>query len=425
MAERVDVLLTRISTLLTLDDGPVPRRGPAAARLGRIDDGAIAVRGETILAVGPTRSIEDRYEAPGGETWNLRGCCVLPGFVDAHTHVLFAGTREAEFEMRLEGRSYMEIAAAGGGINASVRAFREAGDDQLIRETRRRLDRMLAQGTTTVEAKSGYGLDPAQELRALALIDRLDGAHAIDLHGTFLGAHDVPPEYRDRRADYVRLIVEEMIPRVARSTRARFCDVFCEKGAFTVEEARTILVAAKAHGLMPRLHADEFAPSGASELAAELQALSADHLMAATDAGLEALARSGTVAVLLPGTSFSMGKRTYAPARRMIDMGLPVALATDCNPGSSMTTNLRFVVALAVLEMKMTVAEAVTAVTVNPAHSLGLGGRIGRLAPGCLADIQILPSPTPAVIAYELGGGFPSKVMKRGRWVAADGALPS
>jgi imidazolonepropionase len=422
MAERADILLTRITSLLTLDEGPIPRCGATAGLLGRIEDGAVAVRGETIAAVGPAREIEARFEAPEAGRWELPGHTVLPGFVDAHTHVLFAGSREAEFEMRLEGRSYMEIAAAGGGIHASVRAFREADDAQLIAETRRRLDRMLALGTTTIEAKSGYGLDTEQEIRALRLIDRLAAEHPVDLHGTLLGAHDIPPAYRERRAEYVRLVIEEMIPRAARETRARFCDVFCEQGVFTVPEARAILVAARAHGLSPRLHADEFAPSGASELAAELKALSADHLMAATDAGLRALAGAGTVGVLLPGTSFSIGRRSYAPARKMMDMGIPIALATDCNPGSSMTTNLRLVIALAVLEMKLTVAEAITAVTVNPAHSLGLSETVGRLAPGLLADLQILPGPSPAGIPYELGGGFPLRVMKRGRWVAADGA---
>jgi imidazolonepropionase len=425
MAERADVLLTNITTLLTLDEGPVPRRGAAAGNLGKLVDGAVAIRDGAIVAVGASKEVAARFEAPDGERWDLRGCTVLPGFVDAHTHVLFAGSREAEFEMRLDGRSYMEIAAAGGGINASVRAFREADDEQLIGETRRRLDRMLAHGTTTIEAKSGYGLDTAQELRALRLIDLLDAGHPIDLHGTLLGAHDFPPEYRERRAEYIRLIVEEMIPRAAGETRARFCDVFCEKGVFTVEEARVILVAARAHGLAPRMHADEFAPSGASELAAELGALSADHLMAATDDGLRALAGGRTVAVLLPGTSFSIGKRGYAPARKMIELGLPIALATDCNPGSSMTTNMRLIIALAVLEMKLTVAEAITAVTVNPAHSLGLADTIGRLATGFRADLQVLRGTTPAGIPYELGGGYPMRVMKLGRWVAAEGATLS
>lgn len=425
MAERVDILLTGITNLLTLGEGRLPRRGSEASELGRIENGAVAVRGEQIVAVGPSAEIEPRYEAPGAERWDLHGCTVLPGFVDPHTHVLFAGSREREFEMRLEGRAYMEIAAAGGGINASVRAFRESSDGQLLQQTRRRLDAMLASGTTTVEAKSGYGLAVEHEIRALRLIDQLDAEHAVDLCGTFLGAHDIPLDHRDRRAEYVRLVIEEMIPRVSAETRARFCDVFCEKGAFTPEETRMILVAARAHGLAPRLHADEFAPSGASELAAELGALSADHLMAATDDGLRALAGAGTVAVLLPGTSFSMGQRGYAPARKMIGMGLPVALATDCNPGSSMTTSLRWIMTLAVLEMKMTVAEAVTAMTVNAAVSLGLGDAIGRLAPGMRADLQVLAAPTPAEIPYRMGGGFPQRVMKRGRWVAIDGAVLS
>lgn len=425
MRERADLLLTRITNLLTLADGQLPRRGPDAGNLGRIENGALAIRNGVIVAVGDSAAIEARFEAEPSARTECSGCTVLPGFVDAHTHVLFAGRREAEFEMRLEGRSYMEIAAAGGGINASVRAFREADDERLLRETRGRLDSMMAHGTTTIEAKSGYGLNTEHELRALRLIDRLDDEHPIDILGTFLGAHDVPLDYRDRRADYVRLVIEEMIPRIAAESRARFCDVFCERGAFTPEETRAILVAAHAHGLAPRLHADEFAPSGASELAAELRALSADHLMAATDDGLRALAHAGTVAILLPGTSFSIGNRGYAPARKMIGFGLPVALATDCNPGSSMTTNLRLILTLAILEMKMTVAEAITAGTVNAACSLGMADRIGSLAPGMQADLQLLPGSTAASIPYELGGGFPLRVMKRGRWVAADGVVIS
>jgi imidazolonepropionase len=280
---------------------------------------------------------------------------------------------------------------------------------------------MLTLGTTTVEAKSGYGLDTHSELRALRLIDELDTSHPITLIGTFLGAHEIAPEYRDRRSEYVRLICNEMIPRVKQETRARFCDVFCEKGVFTPEESRKVLKTAQKHGLAPRLHADEFAPSGAAELAGELGALSADHLMEVTDEGLAAMRRGGTVAILLPGTSFSMGNRRYAPARRILNAGILAALATDCNPGSSMTCSMPLVITLAVLEMKMTLEEALSAATCNAAASLGLSADAGRIVPGSWADLQVLPTLHEAGIVYQLGGLVPSRVMKMGRWVAVDG----
>lgn len=421
--QRADLLLVHATSLVTMDRGAIPRRGPDADDVGLIADGAVAIRGDRIIAVGPTGEVTARYEAEPENRIDLDGCTVLPGFIDAHTHVLFAGSREREFEMRLAGRSYMEIAAAGGGILSSVRSFREASDDRLLEETRARLDRMLTLGTTTIEAKSGYGLSVEQEVRALGLIDRLDDSHPCDLVGTLLGAHDVPPEYRASREAYVNLIIEEMIPRAATETRARFCDVFCERGVFSPEEARAILVAGREHGLAPRLHADEFAPSGAAELAAELGALSADHLMAPSEEGLRALAASGgTIAILLPATSFSLGLGAYAPASSMIAMGIPVAFATDCNPGSSMTTSLPLVLSLAVLEMRSTLGQALNGVTVNPAASLGLAAEIGRIAPGLRADIQALPTPTPAGIVYRLGDSTPLLVIKAGRRVAAGGA---
>ncbi|MBM3285881.1 MAG: imidazolonepropionase [Candidatus Eisenbacteria bacterium] len=425
MRERVDILLREIAALVTMDQGAVPRAGGEAQALGRIDDGAIAIRGDRIAGVGSTDEICRRYEATPDRVISLPGSTVLPGFIDPHTHVLFAGSRDHEFSMRLEGRSYMEIAAMGGGILSSVKAFRDASDDKILSQTRARLDQMLSHGVTTIEAKSGYGLDSRHEIRALKLLDILDEEHPIDILTTLLGAHDIPPDYRDRRESYVREIVDEMIPAAASQTRVRFCDVFCEKGVFTPQEARTILETGRRHGLTPRLHADEFAPSGASELAGEIRAVSADHLMEASDEGLAALKRAGTIAILLPATTFSMGSRRYAPAGKISSLGIPIALATDCNPGSSMTTNLPLVLTLAVLEMKMSVAEALTAVTVNAAHSLGLAGEVGRLAPGLLADLQVLPASNPAAIVYHLGGLAPSRVMKRGRWVIEGTRLAS
>lgn len=420
MLERVDHLLLHASSLVTLGPGGIPRTGKEARELGIIRDGAVAVRGRHLVAVGASADLIARFEAAPEHTLDLHGMTVLPGFVDPHTHVLFAGSRESEFENRLAGMSYMEIAAAGGGILSSVRAFREASDEAVREATQRRLDEMLAWGTTTIEAKSGYGLNVEQEIRALRLIDDLNARHPIDLLPTLLGAHDVGPELRHDRPAYVRLVIDQMIPRVASETSARFCDVFCEQGVFTPEESRAILVAARARGLQPRLHADEFAPSGAAELAGELRALSADHLTAATPPGLAAMRDAGVIAILLPTASLSLRLGRYARAREMIEMGLAIALGTDCNPGSSMTTHMPLVLALAVLGMEMHLGEALTGATVNAAASLGVEGEVGRLVPGLRADLQILPTSTPAGIVYHLGGLAPARVMKAGRWVGGN-----
>ncbi|MBD3160769.1 MAG: imidazolonepropionase [Candidatus Eisenbacteria bacterium] len=416
---RADLLLHSIRRLVTVDPHA---SGGDGGPLGVIENGAVAITGDRIAAVGPTETIRRDREGPETEIRALPESTVLPGFVDPHTHVLFAGSREEEFALRLEGRSYMEIAAAGGGILSSVRSFRAATDERILEETRARLDAMLALGTTTVEVKSGYGLETEQEIRALRLIDRLNDEHPCDLIGTFLGAHEFPPEHRDRRAEYVRIVAEEMLPRVAAETRARYCDVFCEKGVYTPEESRAILVAARSHGLRLRVHADEFAPSGASELAGELGADSADHLMEVTDAGLAALAAAGTTAVLLPGTSFSMGNRRYADPERIRAAGVQIALATDCNPGSAMTHSMPLILTLAVLEMKMPLAEAIRGATTEAARSLGIDGEVGQIAPGRLADLQVLPAPHEAGIVYRLGGLVPSIVYKRGRPVSPSAA---
>lgn len=417
MKERVDVLVRNIGQLVTLGGPPVPRRGEAMGALGLVPQAAVAVRGDRIVAAGPETDLLAAFEAPREGLHDAGGGVVLPGFVDPHTHVLFAGSREKEFEERCLGRSYQEIAAGGGGIRSSVRAFRRATDEELLAATRRRLDRMLRLGTTTVEAKTGYGLTTEQELRALHLLERLDRDHAVDLLPTFLGAHEFPDEFREDRDAYVDLVVEEMLPRVAAETRARFCDVFCEEGVFTSGQSRRILTAARRLGLGLRLHADEFAPVGGSELAAELGAHSADHLLEVTEHGLLALRQSGVTAVLLPATSFSLGSERYAPARRMIQMEIPVALATDCNPGSSMCESMPLVLSLACLELGMTPAEAITAATVNAAHALGLGEDRGRIVPGLRADLQLLDAPSYVTPAYHLGVGHVRQVWKNGRAV--------
>lgn len=412
---QADWIIRNAREVVTVAGPASPRTGKAQAELGVIEHGAIALRGDRILGVGPESEILRSFRAPSEQTLDADGGVILPGFVDPHTHLVFAGTRENEFAMRLAGKSYLEIAAAGGGIRSSVRAFREASDEQILEQSRKRLDRMLQFGTTTAEVKSGYGLDLEQELRALRLIETLNDRHPIDSIGTFLGAHEVPDEYRDNRDAYVELVAEEMLPRVAAETAARFCDVFCEQGVFDREQSAQILRSAQRLGLGLKVHADEFAPIGGSELAGELRAVSADHLLVTTESGMVALRDGGVIAVLLPGTCFSLGTHAYANARKMIEMGIPVALGTDCNPGSSMVDSMPLVLALACLEIGMSPAEAIVAATVNSAFATGVGDDRGRLEPGMRADLQILEAPSHLTLVYHLGGSHV-------RWVFKDGA---
>jgi imidazolonepropionase len=404
--QEVSLLVHSARQLLTLAppaDGGL-KCGAAMSELGVLADGALAAVGERIVGVGPTGAIRERFRlAADGQAIDATGCVVLPAFVDPHTHVLFRGTREWEFEERLRGKSYMEIAAAGGGIHSSVRMFREAGDEEVLTESLRRMDQMAAYGTGTVEVKTGYGLAPGEELRALRLIAELDRRHPLKVVATYLGAHEVPGDFRSNPDAYVDLLVEEMIPEAAALGIATFCDVFCEKGVFSVAQSRRILKAARRAGLRPKMHADEIEPLGGAQLAAEVGAISADHLGKISPEGIRAMADAGVVAVLLPGTLFSLGVRDYAPARELIAAGAPVALATDCNPGSSMTESMPWMTALACLQMQMTPAEAITAATFNAAGALGLQQDRGALAPGFRADVQILDAPSYARLPYHVG----------------------
>ncbi len=412
-----DVLLVHASELCTLSGGP--RTGSALGRLGIVEDGALAVAEGRIVEVGPTAVIAARFQP--SRTLDASGRLVTPGFVDPHTHPVFAATREREFELRIQGKTYQEIAAAGGGIRSSVRALRAASEEALVESTRRRLDSFLLHGTTTVEAKSGYGLSLADELKSLRALRRASSEHPVRIVPTFLGAHEVPDEYRDRRPDYVRLLCEEMIPAVARERLAVYADVFCEKGVFDSAEARRILDASRHHGLRLRLHADEFADSGAAELAAELRADSADHLMAVSDRGIAALAEAGTTAVLLPGTSFFLALPTYAPARRLVEAGATIALGTDCNPGSSMTCSMSMILTLACLYLKLTPAEALASATVNAARSLRLEGEIGSLEPGRRADFVIFDASNHRELPYHYGVNLAKTVVAGGRVVVDEG----
>ncbi|HEV2764278.1 MAG TPA: imidazolonepropionase [Pyrinomonadaceae bacterium] len=385
---RHPLLVVNCKQLVTMRGPARPRVGAEMREPGIVEDGALLVRGGRVEAAGARREVEPLVEGDC-EVLDAGGRVVCPGFVDAHAHPVFAGSRADEFERRALGATYQEIAAAGGGIRSTVRATRAATEDELVERGRRRAQWFLRTGTTTVEAKSGYGLSSEDELKILRAVRRLDERGAPRFVPTFLGAHEIPDEYRGRREEYVRLIVEDMLPRVAEENLARFCDVFCEEKVFSVEESRRILTAAKAHGLGLRVHADQLSLSGGARLAAELGAATADHLEHTDDAGIEALRRAGVQPVLLPGSVYALGSSRYPAARRMIDAGLAVVLATDFNPGSSPTPSMTMVLSLASTQMRLTPAESLSAATVNAAHSLGLGGETGTLEPGRRADFVL------------------------------------
>jgi imidazolonepropionase len=396
--------------------GEITRRGDALRSPGVIEDGAIILRDGRIDWLGPTGELP---HLPGdAEVLDLAGKVVLPGFVDSHTHLIFAGSREDEFEQRLQGLSYQEISARGGGIASTVRQVRRASRDELKALARPRLERFLRFGVTTVEVKSGYGLTPADELKCLGAIADLNEEGPCELVPTFLGAHAVPPEFRDDRAGYLRLLCDDMLPEVVRSRLAEFCDVFCETGVFDLEESERILTRAKALGMRLKVHADELTPLGGAELAVRLGAASADHLLCVSEAGIDALAASGTVATLLPGTAFFLGL-PYAPARRLIARGAAVALASDCNPGTCPTENLPLVGAMACTQMGMLPGEALTSLTLNAAAALGRSGRLGSLAVGKQADLVVCAVPDYRHLFYHFGVSHVWRVYKRGRVVFA------
>jgi len=414
---RTTLLIENIGQLITMQ-GRVPRRGKDLAEISIIANGAIAVSADKILAVGKAEEIASQVEpAENCTVISAKNKVVMPGFIDPHTHPVFACTREVEFEMRLAGKSYMEIAEAGGGIRTSVRHLRETSAEELYRISKKTLDRLLSYGVTTIEAKSGYGLSTEAEIKTLEVIRQLNDNETIDLCPTFLGAHEIPDEYRDKREDYINLVVKEMIPAVGDKNLAEFCDVFCEEGVFTVEESRRILTAAREAGLKLKIHADELKSTGGAELAVELGAISADHLGFISERGIDMMAQSDTVAVLLPGTSFALGLDEFAPARKMIEKGVIVALSTDCNPGSSMTESLPMIISLAALKLKMTAAEAISAVTVNAACAIDRGDRLGRLEPGLPADIVIWGMQDYRELPYHYGVNLVETVIKNGKVV--------
>lgn len=426
---QVDLLIHSAAQVCTLPShASGPQRGRALGDLGLISDGAIAIEAGRIVAVGPSADLRATYQA--GAAIDAEGKVVLPGLVDPHTHLVWAGDRVGEFEMRITGATYMEIMAAGGGIVSTVRATRAASLEELVAQTRPRLDRMLALGTTTVEVKSGYGLDPASELKLLGAISQLDAAHPVDLVPTFLGAHAVPPEYKGRTDDYVDLLVDEMLPAVkgwaqgrqvacadesATSLALPFVDVFCEKGVFDLTQSRRILERAKEMGFPLKIHADEFAGLGGTKLAVELGATSADHLVCTPNEDIQALGSGDTVAVGLPCTPFGLGHHEYTPAGAILDAGGPLALATDCNPGTAWCESMQFVIALACRAMRLTPAQALAAATINSAFAVGRGGLAGSLEPGKQADVLILNVPDYRHLGYRFGGNLVELVLKAGR----------
>ena len=419
--EQVDLIIEKANQLVTLRGGSEkPLTKENMRQLGIIENGAVAVKNGKIIDVGKTEQINSKYKSEN--VINAYGKLVAPGFVDAHTHLVFAGSREDEFEMKLEGISYMEILQKGGGILRTVAETRKASLEQLIELGKERLDTMLIHGTTTVEAKSGYGLSTKDEIKCLEAIEKLNKQHPIDVIPTFLGAHAIPNEYRDRPDDYVDLVVEEMIPAVAERKLAEFCDVFCEKGVFNVEQSKKILLAGKEYGLLPKIHADEMSWLGGAELAAEVEAVSAEHLLFASENGIKALAEKGVVAVLLPAASFSLMLGKYANARKMIAEGVAVALGTDLNP-ICWVENMQLVIALACRMMRLTPAEALSAATINAAHSLRKAHMIGSLEVGKKADIAIFKVPNYRFLGYRFGVNLVDKVIKNGRLVVDDGRL--
>jgi len=417
--KKVETLIVNASELLTLDayGGLVPLHGRKMREVGIIKSGAVAIASGEILAYGKTHELLDELEIDGDtRIIDAKGKTVTPGLVDSHTHPVFAATRENEFAMRIEGKSYMEIAKAGGGILNTAKRTGELTLEEMSTRATPYLDRMLTHGVTTIEGKSGYGLTTESELNMLQALRYLDQIERIDIVPTFMGAHEIPAEFRGgRENEYVDLIIDEMLPIVAERKLAQFCDIFCEVGVFDLDQTRRILTRAKELGLGIKLHADEIEPMRGTELGVELGAISVDHIIEVSQEGIQKLAKSSTVATLLPGTSLFLDKGKFAPARELIDADAVVALATDFNPGSSPTTNLPLIMSLGCISMKMTPAEVMTAVTLNAAFAIGMGEKAGSLTTGKNADIVIWNAENHGQIPYFYGESLVDYVIKKGR----------
>jgi imidazolonepropionase len=418
-----DCIVSRCNQLLTCA-GTIPKRGDDLKNVGILTNGSIASYEGRIVYVAEDKDLKRSVQlVDSGELIDGQGYVGLPGFVDSHTHLPFAGSREEEFKLRLEGQTYQQLAEKGMGIQTTVNATREATRDELVRLSLERLDSMLTHGTTTIEAKSGYGLNIEDELKQLYAIRQANNTHPIDIVSTFMGAHEVPKEYKSRKEDYMKILTQEILPRVRDNQLAEFFDVFCEEGVYSVDETRHLIRTAKAEGFKIKLHADEFSPLGGAVLAAEEGAVSADHLIAISDEGIETLARSQTAATLLPGVSFFLMQDKKAPARKLLDRGAIVALATDFNPGSSMTESLFFVMQLAVFTLEMSVEESINAVTANASYALTREEEVGRLEVGKKMDLVLCRVPHYLTLVYHFGINPISHVIKNGKVVLRDGIL--
>lgn len=402
------LLLTNISMLAT-PTGTGAKRGPEQGSIQILKDAWVLVEDSVIAQVGTGAA----PQVTDAQVIDAEGKLVTPGLVDAHTHLIFGGWRQNELGMKLHGKTYLEIQNAGGGIQSTTNATRQATEEELTQKAAKALDEMMSFGTTTVEAKSGYGLATEHELKALQVIKNLNDRHAMDIVATFMGAHLVPAEYKNNREEYIRLICEEMIPLVAKQGIAKFNDVFCEADTFTVEESRQVLEAGKKYGLRPKIHADEIEAIGGSILAGEIGAISSEHLIVCPPEGIESLAKGGVIACLLPATSFNLGA-TFAPARDMVNAGVPVAMASDFNPGSCPCLNLQFVINLGCLKYRLTPEEVLTAVTLNAAAAINMADKVGSVEPGKQGDLVIWDAPDLDYICYRVGSNLVKTVIKKG-----------
>jgi imidazolonepropionase len=409
----MQLLISNIRQLVTVRSGGKPfKRGQDMRDIGVMENASVLIENGIITWIGNASDFTNTLE-PDADTIDGSAYVALPGFVDSHTHTVFGGSRENEFALRAEGKTYQEIAAQGGGILSTVKATRAATKKELKKAAGKRLDAMMRHGTTSVEIKSGYGLNEDAEIKMLDAITELADEHLMTIRSTFLGAHALPPEFKERRADYLDLLCTRMMPHIARRKIAQFCDVFCETGYFTVEESRQILEQAATHGLGLKLHSDEFNSLGGTQLAAELKAVSVDHLEHVSDDAIAALQRGSTIAVLLPGVSFFL-RNPYAPARKLIDAGVPVAIASDFNPGSCMAFSMPLMMTIACTQMSMTPEEAITASTLNGAAAMGISDQFGSIEIGKRADIILYDIPNYRYLAYHFGSNLAAKIIKNG-----------
>lgn len=415
---KVDLVVKNIKNLYTLKGPNRPRIKDEMKEVGLIEDGIVAVKGDKIVYVGHKDLPKDFEIREDTTVIDAKGKTVIPGLVDSHTHLVHGGSRENELAMKLKGAKYLEILEAGGGIHSTVEATKNATFSELYDKAKKSLDIMLSYGVTTVEAKSGYGIDDFDtEIKQMEVALKLNEDHSVDIVSTFLGAHAIPKKYKENPDDFVNILIDEMIPEVSKRNLAVFCDVFCEEGVFNIEQTRRILEAGKKYGLIPKIHADEIEPMGGAELAAEIGCITADHLVAASDRGIEMMAEKGVIANLLPGTSFYLQSGKHARARQMIDYGVPVSLSTDYNPGSCPTENMQLIMSIASLVYKMTPEEVLTASTINGAASLNLEEKIGSIEVGKKADILVLDTPNFDYIIYHFGINHTLYVIKDGKLV--------